>query len=207
MSINWQDVVTAFGGQIVLLGAAAWLFKSLVSQRLTQEANEFKIKLQADVDAATERLKNSLQMAATEHQIRFSGLHAKRAEVIAGLYALLWDAHALAMQFILQDNRNADRSATAREKVVELYRYISYNRIYLPKSALELLDRFESLLRKSVSFVDVYYVRIEHPTERTRLEANQVILDAARALESDLPALRERLESEFLVLLEPQSQS
>ena len=34
-------------------------------------------------------------MITVEHDVRFSKLHAKRAEVIADLYSLLWEARAV----------------------------------------------------------------------------------------------------------------
>jgi hypothetical protein len=34
-AINWQDVIITLGGNAVLLAAAAWLIKTLVSNRLT----------------------------------------------------------------------------------------------------------------------------------------------------------------------------
>jgi len=140
-------------------------------------------------------------MITVEHDVRFSKLHAKRAEVIADLYSLLWEARAVAGQFILHDTREAKQSQKAREKVAELFRFISVNRIYLPKSVCGLLDRFESMLRKSVAFVEVYWVRIEYPNEATREQANKVMVDAVQVLESGLPALFEQLETEFRALL------
>jgi hypothetical protein len=50
MSINWQDVITALGGDAVLLSAAAWLIQKLVSNRLTMAAEEFKIEIKAKAD-------------------------------------------------------------------------------------------------------------------------------------------------------------
>jgi hypothetical protein len=49
MTINWQDVITAvitaLGGQVALLAAIARIVKSVVSHRLSQEAEEFKTRL------------------------------------------------------------------------------------------------------------------------------------------------------------------
>jgi len=216
MTINWQEIITAVGGQIVLLGAAAWLFKALISHRLSRESDEARIRLKADADieiarlksslkadtdVEIERLRSSLKLMALEHQVRFSRLHAKRAQVIADLYNLLWEARSMAAQFILQHTRDAEESQKAREKVVELFRFISLNRIYLPKSVCALLDTFEGKLRRSVVFVEVYWVRAEHSNEQTREQANKVIQDAVQALESDLPQLFEKLETEFRALL------
>jgi hypothetical protein len=136
----------------------------------------FGTKVRLDLAFAL-RLRSSLQIVAVEHEVRFSKLHAKRAEVIANLYGLLWEARSLAAQLIFQGARDVEQSDKAREKVFELYRFINLNRIYLPKSACTLLDNFESKLRKSVIFVDVYWTRIVPANPETREQANKAILD------------------------------
>jgi len=102
MTINWQDViVTVFstiGGGAVLLGAAAYLIKAALTQRLLLDAEMFKGQLKASADAEIERLKVSLQMSALEHEVRFSKLHEKRAEVIAELYGRLVEISMLVHQ-------------------------------------------------------------------------------------------------------------
>jgi hypothetical protein len=89
MSINWQDVITslavATGGGLVLVGAWAWLIKTAIPHKLATEADTFKTRIKADADIEIERLKSSLQIVATEHQVRFTKLHEKRAEIIADL--------------------------------------------------------------------------------------------------------------------------
>jgi len=77
------------GGGGVLLGAAAYLIKTALTQRLAQEAETFKTRLKADADAEIERLKHSHQITALEHQVRFSKLRERRAEIIAELYRRL----------------------------------------------------------------------------------------------------------------------
>jgi len=91
--INWQDLITTVGvitgSGSALLGAAAWLIKTVLQDRLARDADVFKKQLRADADTEIERLKASLQMVAVEHQILFSKLHERRAEVIAELYKRL----------------------------------------------------------------------------------------------------------------------
>jgi len=74
-------------GGTVILGVAAWLIKTALTSKLTQETEAFKARLKADGDAEIEKLKHSLEKVAVEHQVRFSKLHEKRAEIIADLYA------------------------------------------------------------------------------------------------------------------------
>jgi hypothetical protein len=107
MSINWQDVIvtvfTTIGGGTVLLGAAAYVIKTALTQRLLLDAEGFKAQLKASADAEIERLKVSLQMSALEHEVRFSKLHEKRAEVIAELYGRLVEISTLVHQYAYED--------------------------------------------------------------------------------------------------------
>lgn len=111
MNINWQDVVTTVastvGGTAVLLAAAAWLIRTVLTNRLALDAEKFKAELKANADMEMEKLKHSLQRIAVEHQVRFSKLHEKRAEVIADLYRRLsvvfWDAQ----RFVLTGGQGA----------------------------------------------------------------------------------------------------
>ena len=134
------------------MAAVGWLIKTLVSQRLTKEADafraklqssadQFKIQLQSSADVEIERLKASLQQVATEHQIRFAKLHEKRALFIAELHNLLVEAPAHAGQFIFQNVRDQDEAEKATRKVLELYRFINIHRIYFPDSVCGLLDK------------------------------------------------------------------
>lgn len=107
MTINWQEVIvtvfTTIGGGAVLLGAGAYLIKTALTQRLLLDAEGFKSQLKASSDAEIERLKVSLQMSALEHEVRFSKLHEKRADVIAELHRQLVELSMLAHQYATEE--------------------------------------------------------------------------------------------------------
>jgi len=200
MSINLQDIVIALGGQAAFLGAVAWLAKSLVSQRLAREAEEFKIKLKADADIEIERLKSSLQIVAAEHQVRFAKLHEKRAEVIAQLYAMLVDARQLTREFVYGGPRDAERRKKAFDKSFKLSQFIDINRIYLQPAVCALLDNFHRKVRLAANKIEILTESWAGPEDPNDAQ-NSLIADAATALESDLPAIREQLEKEFRTVL------
>jgi hypothetical protein len=56
-SINWQDVITSVGGNVVILAAIGWLIKMLVSNRFAMEAEKFKTELKASADTEIERVR------------------------------------------------------------------------------------------------------------------------------------------------------
>lgn len=74
MAINWQDVITTVGGQGVLLAAAAWLFKAIVSNRLVLDLEKFKIELKADADTEIERVKAFLTRESRVHESQVNTL-------------------------------------------------------------------------------------------------------------------------------------
>lgn len=200
-AINWEEVIKVFGGQALFLAAAGFLIKAIVSHRLSKEVEEFKVRLESRSAVEIERLKASLQLVATEHQIQFAKLHEKRALVIAELYTRLIETRRIAGEFILGDIHDAQRSAKAQEAVWELYRFIELNRIYLPETVCTLVDKFESKLRKSVLFANSYWTRITHPSPKTVEEQNKVLLEACQILETELPNLLKELQNEFRKLL------
>ena len=69
-----ENIIAFLGGSTILIGAVAWLAKTIVSQGLSKDLAVFKTELQ--------------QKSSIEIQ-KVSVLHSKRAEVIAELYRLL----------------------------------------------------------------------------------------------------------------------
>jgi len=204
MMIDWQQVITTVGGQTVLLGAAAWLIKTVVSSNLTRDSERFKTQLKADADVTIERLKNDLQLSAIEHQVRFSNLHQKRAEVIAETYSQMVNMFYFGQQFIFSGSfKPAERSkefGDAHQKLREFYLFIETNRVYLPAPVCALLDDFFSALQKPVIRVGVYST-IEYPTEQTSQEKHEALMKAYEDFEKTIPNIRKALEDEFRTLL------
>ena len=209
MTINWQDVitnvcVTAGGGGAFLL-AAAWLIKTLLNHGLAQDAEIFRTQLRADADKEIERLKNSLQMVAVEHQVRFSKLHEKRADVIADLYKRLVDALWQGQMFVRSSEANPSPAQlgeylkTERE-VSDLFRFIEQHRIYLPDSVCTLLDKFVAQVRQHVVAAGVFG-SVKNWNEQTLQQSHDAFTKAYEEFENDIPAARKALEIEFRKML------
>lgn len=199
MAIDWQAVLVTFGGNAVLLGAGAWLAKALISNQLSKDAEAFRIKLQAQTNVEIERLKASFQIAATEHEVRFSKLHEKRGIVIEKLYQLLLQAKDVAT-LVAAHPKDEEYQKQAWDQHLELYRFFHLNKIYLPSAICGLLNDYESKVRHSVVFIRIY-MREEHPTPQMVQQQNEVLLDAWRAVENELPAMMADLEKEFRRML------
>src|ERR1043166_1529586 len=93
MVIDLQQIITIVlataGGTTGLGFALALLVRKLISHNLDKDIELFRVQLKAGTDVEIERLRSSLEIASFEHQIRFTKLHEKQAQVIAELYAHL----------------------------------------------------------------------------------------------------------------------
>jgi hypothetical protein len=184
MAIDWQAILIAFGGQAALLLAFAWLMKTLISNQLSKDADAFR---------------SSLQMAAVEHQVRYSKLHERRAVVIARLYRLLLEAADAAKTFAANPNDKTLGNEQWKQHV-QLYRFFHINKIYLPSTLCGLLENYERVLRHSVVFLKVY-MSVEQPNPQMIEQQNKVLREAWQAIETDLPSIMRELEKEFRKLL------
>jgi len=212
MQLSWPEVVTALGGQTIFLMAAAWLIRRLVSHGMDRELAKYKMELKADADRDIEKLrtelrleiekhKNSLRMAELEHRVRFSKLHDKRAHAIAALYSLMVEADRIAQDFIYGDARSRDRANAAEEKATELHRYFELHRLYLPNSVCIVLGNFVNKLFHSINAIRIYWTNVEHPTAQMIQQQNEKMLEVLKAFDTELPAIKTLLETEFRSLL------
>src|SRR6266571_633038 len=209
MTINWQDVITTVSvitaSGSLLLVAAAWLIKTVLTHKLTRDADAFRTQLKFDADMEIERLKNSLHMIAVEHQVRFSRLHEKRAEVIAELYKRLVDVHWHGRIFVITSEANptpeqAEQFEKITQEVYELSLFIEQHRIYLPDSVCMLLDEFVGIVRGNV-YVAGIFGRIEYPTEQTIQQSRDAFTKGYEEFEKEIPEARRALEIEFRKIL------
>jgi hypothetical protein len=206
MGINWTELLKNVGGGAALLGIVAWLIKTLTKQWLDRDAEGFKSRLQATTSAEIERLRNSLQMVALEHQVRFTKLHEKRAEVIADLYGRMVNLFWESQYFVhsgghLPQPRQHEEFTKTESSSREFALFVESHRIYLPESVCTSLDAFVKAIRKAVIDTGVYGA-IENPSERITPEYKNAIFGAINAFETELPIALSALQAEFRNILE-----
>jgi|HubBroStandDraft_1064217.scaffolds.fasta_scaffold04201_1 hypothetical protein len=203
--ITWKSVIAVLGGQAIFLTVAGWLFKTLTTRWLERDTERFKSKLELAASVEVEQLKSSLQMVALEHQVRFTKLHERRAEVIADLYKRLINLVWTSQQFVLQGgymNRpnQEEEFSKANNQAWEFANFVDTHRIYLPESICGSLDTFTAVIRKKVINVGIYS-RNEFPTGHSLEKYGQELISAVQAFEGEIPRLRIDLESEFRKIL------
>lgn len=219
----WEVIQIATTILIALGGAGGIIFSlsgylgRIWAERLMgreRHAHERALEeLGSDLAARTtreiEQFKANLQAAALEHEVRFSKLHEKRAEVLAELYKLLvaatWQATNFANPFqFVGDPDKQTLYVAAMNGIAEYYRFFDQHRIWLPADLCEPLKVFAEKLRTPTIHAGVY-AEIEYPTAETRKEMRDAFGKAWNSVQTDIPSLRSAIEVEFRTLLGGQS--
>ena len=203
----WQVIVAAVLGNAAVLAVLGFFAKALLGQLLQRDILSFQFELKAKADSAIEQLKSDLQIRTIEHQVRFSRLHEKRANVIADLNGLvveaLWEAESFLspMQWAGEPDKR-EKERVAMSKLVELFRYFDKHRIYLPTELCDVVDKLVTDVRMHVIRFGTYLTWDENaPQEHTRKEKHEVWMAGWDAIKNQVPAVRKQLEDSFRALL------
>src|SRR5579864_9121807 len=193
----WQVLVTVFagiGGGGAALAIAAWLLRTALKEWLARDAEAFKTRLKADADIEIERLKNSLQILAMEHQVRFSKLHETQAEVIGDLYKKI--VHVSYHGKVLSVSGPQEISPTTHEEkqFVELLKelrdvliFAEQNRIYLPEAVCALLDAYLGQFKLTIWSAGVFGLITK---EQTMEQSYEAFMKSYEDFERGIPAVR-----------------
>lgn len=202
----WQTILLAVGGNAALLAVVGWLGKSLFETIIARDTKQFEMDLKAKADIAIETLKSDLELKAIEHQVRFSKLHERRAEVIAELYGYLVEALWAAESFLSPiewagEPKKEEKHVSAMNKLVDLYRYFDKNRIYLPPEICASLEKLVTDVRGHVIHFGVYVERNYGNADHVAKEKNAAWDEGWRAIQDQVPNARAALEAQLRALL------
>jgi hypothetical protein len=200
----------------VLAAALVWVTKSWISERLKssirheydQKLETHKAQLSAHSAVETERLRSQLSMQATEHAVRFQGLHEKRAAVIAEMYSLLVEAYWKASSFASPmewagEPDKQQKYTDAMNSFASFYQYFDKNQIYLPPAICAQVDTFVREMRKMVIGFGVY-LRLDEktmPLESVN-KKHDAWIKAWEYMEKEVPIARTSLEAELRAILD-----
>jgi len=154
--MGFKEIITAIGGSAVLFAAMAWLTRSVIIHFLSRDLEKFKLKLQEESQLELIRLQSSLQLVEFEHQIRFSKLHERRAEIIADLYSKAVELHRRASTFVrlyqsLDEDKNKENTKDLWKAADEFRNYFDKHRIYFNKDTCTTIDSFNEALSQASS--------------------------------------------------------
>jgi len=202
-----QEVITvilsAIGGSAVLIGAVAWVVKSMITQALSRDIEKFKQNLHHESQQELMRIQSSLQLHEFEHQIRFSQLHERLAVSTIEVYDRLKRLYAEvkeALSFLSMDQRSIEEIRADLQKASDaFFEYYPRHKILFPKTIADQIDEFHSLLRKAI----IKYRQSERVgqarPEDDRWEELQAEVD--NIISEKLPSLFEVLEDYFREIL------
>jgi hypothetical protein len=216
---TWQEILIASGGNATLLIVLGFLARSMIQTWLAKDIKKFETDLKSAADyelerlrqelkfkgdASIEHLKSQLQLTAVEHQVRFSNLHEKRAEVIADLYKRLveafWDSERFIFQIGHAQPEHQEAYLATEKRLLDFYIFVETHQIYLPERICGLLANFIDVLRKAVIGVYVYG-GIDYPNPQTLKERKETFMAAYEAFKNDLPVAKQALVDEFRKIL------
>lgn len=173
------SVVSSAVVSSLLFGALFFLTKTLIGERIrrsieheyAQKMEAYKAKLTAENAIELERTRSALTIATTEHQIRFSKLHEKRAEVVAETYARLRRYRTAVRNYSCRPVGDTDPPLEQQREAVDsakkdFWDYFAPNEIYFSKDeAAEIIKFAESLYTVSGE----WYLLQEDPERRSNL--------------------------------------
>jgi len=185
-----EIVITTVLGSGVLIGAVAWLVRSLMLHLLSKDLESFK---------------GQLQLAAFEHQVRFSRLHERRASILADLYSKIVQLHGAASSFVhwYASDRDEEKDRRLKElwQAADEYRgYFERHRIYFDEPTCTIVDSLNDALSKATSVLaaithDRNYLAV------TQEQAFGLWKTAVGVLDENVPKLKKALEDRFREIL------
>jgi hypothetical protein len=199
-----QFIISFLGGSAILLAAVAWLMKSLVTQWLAKDIENHKSKLQFESQTELTKFKAEIEKTAFEHQIIFSRLHDKRAEVIAELYAkiaMLYRTMTVFVRMALAVEE-ADRKNKLKDlwKAVDDFRGIyERNKIFFHANVCEKIEELDSAMSAPVSKLVMHLEMYEQNNDIS--PAVQAWEEGKQKIEEIVNVIKKELEDEFREIL------
>lgn len=169
----------------LIVGALAWLLRSFFDQSLRRDLARFQ---------------NELESRRFEHQTRFSLIHQRQAEVIAGLYSRLAKARRLIAQLVALFQPGGQNLLEKKRRVADACNdadeFFNENRLYL---AQDLAARIEELL----GVMKGAYITFETAMQGDEYKVDSTGLwkQANEELKEKLPPLQQVMEARFRSIL------
>lgn len=191
----FQEILALVLAPTLIVGAAAWVLRTLFQQGLQRDIEKFKARLQNEHNTAQATLQTQLQAHLFEHQARFSTFHAKQSEVLGKTYELLFDPFEHIKEYVHPLDMDGPPSQEQLEQIVdefnELTGFYHKNRIYLPEN---ICTKMDSLLKemKSALHQNVRARQRDLPGKSLELWQN-----SWQTMENKVPPLMKELEQEF----------
>jgi len=218
-------VLFSVGISTALSAALVWLLRSWIGERLKNaikheydakleshkaqlkaaldlEIETHKARLQADNAALVEQLKADLQIAAFEHQVRFSRLHEDVARTVSETYSRLYNWAVAVERYVSVFERASGPSKKERRTAVadamkDFADYFRPRKLYLPK---QLANRIKAFEEKLFGLATEFMIGVEQGGD-DRYPDRDTWAKVDKAMHEEARPLFEALEDEFRRLL------
>lgn len=196
-------IISSIGGSAILFGALAWLTKSIITHLLSKDIDQFKANLQLEAQKEMAQIQSTLGIEAFEHQIRFSRLHEKRAEIISQIYSDIFDLHSSVDNFVrLLPSSSSDENNTNLHKIWDsadrLKTSFGKNKIFFNKTICEKISTLNEIMSRPVGEIVIH---LEINKEQDWKILGKKYNYALDILEQKVPLIKSELESDFRNLL------
>ena len=187
--MNFLELLQNLGIYTLMIAGLSFLARSIVLQYFSKDLEKFK---------------STLAMAAYEHQIRFSRLHEKRAEIIGQTYADIVDLHNKASIFVgayreADDTQKQENLKALWSAVSQFRTHFQKHRIYFDKDLSEKIALLENKLAEACNVLAAFALK-------RILTTNQEIVwtewgKAVEIMKKDVPPIGTALEDKFREIL------
>ena len=190
-----EDALTISIIVSVAISIIAFIVRSIIKQLLDKDLENYKTK----INAQAEKIR-------FEHQVRFSKLHERRAEVIAELYGKLVEANHAAGSLASPaeykgEPSKKEKAQTAYQAIQSFYKYFSERRIYLSK---DLCAKIESLYLEFMKLTNqlAFFFQDREFSNKMEIEKLNVWRESWNKIsEGDIKEALEALADEFRKIL------
>jgi hypothetical protein len=140
----WQQLIALILAPTLVVGAVAWLLRSFLDQGMKRDLEKFKIELERE---------------SFEKRQKFSLIHQKRADIIAGLYSRLAKTKGLVADLVAPFQQGGQSLNEKKKNVADAYneasQFFFQNRLFLPNSTAEKSEKMLESLRHALIDFDV----------------------------------------------------
>lgn len=195
------ELLKTLGTTAIVVGAAAWLTKSVITHFLSRKIEAYKIEMKGESDKKIEEVKSRLQIMAQERQIIFGRLHEKRAEIVAESYTLIHEVHSKAVGLGADIFHGGLRAPKERAKEVfddcrKFNDFFEQRRIYFSEEVCTMTDGFVELIGETNAAVSRAPDNLDFSNKDSQ-EAYRQMAD----LMDRLPQIKKLIEKDFRTLL------
>ena len=195
-------VASLGGGSVIIWAFSSWLGKIWANRILEKDRLRYQKELEA--------IKAELGRASQEYIIKFSSLHAQRAEIIKNLYEKLISTqramHSILKQFQdVSDSSPQDKIKTFVDIFNEFYQFYLKRRIYFSKRLCKKIEDLAFTLRDIHIDITTYPVdlkNIEYQVNPDLLKERKDFWEQSRDnFDKKAESLAEDIECDFRKLL------